>query len=129
MDSSTKSHVCNKDSIPPDKWNNSSKLNPKELRPICVKILDAYDHVTDRTVYNAELYTGSNDGDINHLTNIALDEPQDISTTKLYTTINLAHLKDATKQTFDMDEKHPSTTKTQVTIYKNGCTSTDGQRD
>ena len=114
MESPTNIHVCETDSIPPDKWSTHYNSSPIDLRPTCVKILDADDHIKDATSYDAELYNGSNDGNTEYLTNITEDDPQDISTEELYTTINLAQLTDTTKRTFDIDGLDPSQSTTQI---------------
>ena len=114
MDSPPTIHVCNTESVPPDKARNPFDYNPTDIRPICVKILDADDHVKDKTAYDAELYTGKNDGDITHLTTITDTDLEHISTTDLYTTINLAQLSDTTKHTFTMEELQPSAPNIQV---------------
>ena len=117
MDSPTEIHVC-EDAVPPDKWSKHVTYNLKDIRPTCVKILDADDHVKNLTAYDAELYTGTNDGDQHHLTNITVNDPEDISTTDLYTTINLAQLSDKTKQTFNMDDIDQNTSITKILSIK-----------
>ena len=118
IDSPTRIHVCDTNAIPPDKWSHHVNSNLTDIRPTCVKILDADDHVKDITAYDAELYTGNNDGDKDHLTNIMVTDPEDISTTDLYTTVNMAQLIDKNKQTFNMDDLEPNLSATKILSIK-----------
>ena len=101
----TKINICktNEHTVQEDTISN---LYPCDLKPVCVKIINVDDHVTDATSYNAELYTGNNDGYSQHnLTNINTDDDRDsISTSELYTSINIAQIQDSTQNTFSLKD-------------------------
>ena len=60
--------------------------------------------MTDAVSYDAEIYNGDNDGTYSYLTPIDFDDHHIISTNQMYTSINLAQLRDNTKHTFQIDE-------------------------
>ena len=88
---------------------NMSHFDPLDLRPVCVKILQVDDHITDAISYDAEIYNGTNDGYSNdNLTNIDDDDPETISTSELYTSINIAQIHDPTKTMFHISDLLPN---------------------
>ena len=68
-------------------------ISPNDICPVCINIIQANDHMKDIMSYDAELFDGNNDGYIpSDLTHIDFENPSEISTTQMYTSINLAQL-------------------------------------
>ena len=88
--------------LPSDTFHSLPPLDPDGIQPMCVKILDAENHMKDITSYDAELYHGNNDGNFDYLTQIYIDHIDHISTHQLYTSVNLAQIDNSTKTYFQM---------------------------
>ena len=89
--------------FPSNIFHSLPTLDPDDIRPVCVKILDAEDHIMkDITSYDAELYHGNNDGNFDYLTPIDINHIDHISTHQLYTSVNLAQIDNSTKTYFQM---------------------------
>ena len=95
-----------------------SPLAIDDIRPVCVKILDADDHMKDITSYDAELYHGNNDGNLNYLTTTDIEHIDHISTQLLYTSVNLAQIDDSTQTNFRINDLVSSTTSNTSKILK-----------
>ena len=96
-------HLCNATSE--DNEQPTPVLSTDDLRPTCVNILRIDDHMKDLTLYNAELYNGEYDGMCNNnLTIIDTDEVETISTTQMYTSINLAQLHDTSLTVININD-------------------------
>ena len=80
-------------------------LTQQDLRPVCIKILNADDHSKDLTSYDAEVYMGHDDGNYNsYLTNIDNEHTTDATVTKISTYHILNHPPGSSNLTFPMSE-------------------------
>ena len=66
-------------------------LSQDDIRPICVKILNADDHLKDITSYDADFYFGTDDGNYNYLTNIDTNMNSTPTTSDISSYNNLTH--------------------------------------
>ena len=75
------------------------------LKPVCIKILDADDHFKDLTSYDAEIYNGNDDGNYDsYLTNIDHGDNNDATVTDLSTYHIINHTPSSPTFTFPMSD-------------------------
>ena len=103
----------------PTKAQDLQALPPDDIRPICVKILHEDDHRKDITSYDAELYTGNNDGNPDdYLTPIDVDNMDHITIHQLYTSVNFAQIYDSHQNIFPMKDLMSHKLNTQMLTIK-----------